>query len=128
MQTEAFMQLTTESVAPYKGGQMEIQNRGEGYLFRGEVETIVVEDNELRVRFAWLAKGEGFPPIPNKWVKNDRLDYVASLDIYSAGDIGPGSDGGGNRLNLCSQIIGEVVVLFPPDGSKLDRSKIEGLQ
>lgn len=127
MQTEAFMQITTESLAPFQGGQMEIQNQGEGYLFRGETATLVVEGKEFKARFAWLAKGEGFPPLPRKWVKADRLDYTASLEIYTASDIGPGSDGGPNRLCLNSSIVGETVVLYPPGTSTLDRSRVEGL-
>ena len=126
------MELTTQAVARFIGGQMEIQNEHEGYMFRGEIKTIAVENNELRVKFAWLAKGEGYPPFPKKWVNEDNLDYRASLEIYSASDIGPGStdDGieGDNRLCFSSQIVGETAVLFPPNGSKLDPAKVEGLQ
>ncbi len=109
---------------------MEITNEGEEYLYRGEIETIAVKDGELQVQFSWLAKGEGFPPLPEKWVKDDRLDYKASLEIYSANNIGPsgGEVGGGDRICLTSPIVGETVVLYPPDGSKLDPAKVEGLQ
>ena len=116
------MQLTTQAVEKYSGGQMEIQNQNEGYLFRGEVATIVVEDNELRVKFVWLAKGEGFPPLPKRWVKDDKLDYCANLEIYHASDLGDG------RLALHSPIVGELSVLFPPNGSKLEPAKVAGLQ
>ena len=124
------MQLTTQTVTRFIGGQVEIQNQDEGYMFRGEVKTIVVENNELRVKFAWLAKGEGYPPFPKKWVSDDNLDYVASLEIYSVSDIGSsGHDvGGDSRLCLNSSIVGETVVLFPPNGSKLDPAKVEGLR
>jgi hypothetical protein len=121
------MRLTTQDVERFKGGQMEIQNQGEGYLYRGEVTTIAVESNELRVNFAGLAKGEGYPPLPQKWVKDDRLDYAASLEICSAINVDPSSEDGGNRLCLQLSIVGEIVVLYPPDGSKLDPSKVEGL-
>ena len=124
------MRLTNEIVAQYVGGQMEIQNQGEGYLYRGEIKSIAVENNELKVKFAWLAKGEGFPPLPKKWVKDDRLDYAASLEIYSASDIGSSGHevGGDSRFCLNSPIVGETCVLYPPNGSKLDPSKVEGLQ
>lgn len=123
------MQVTSEMLARFVGGQMEIQNQGEGYIYRGEVKTIAVENNELKAQFAWVAKGEGFPPFPNKWVKDDNLDYAASLEIYSASNIGPsgGEVGGGDRLCFNSSIVGETVVLYPPDGSKLDPAKVEGL-
>jgi hypothetical protein len=110
-----------DRVTSYVGGQMEIQNPGEKYLYRGEVGQISVENNELRVNFNWLAKGEGFLPLPNRWVIEDGLDYSASLEIYSASDIGDG------RLCLNSPIVGETVVLYPKNGSRLDPAKVEGL-
>tara|TARA_Y100000310_G_scaffold184277_1_gene184413 strand:+ start:772 stop:1194 length:423 start_codon:yes stop_codon:yes gene_type:complete len=108
-------------VDKYVGGQVEVQNAGEGYMVRGEVERIAVEDNELRVRFAWLASAVGFPPLPTGWVKDDRLDYAAGLEIYTPSDIGEG------RVALNSFITGETIVLFPKDGSKLDPSQVDGL-
>ena len=117
------MQLTTQSVQQFIGGQLEVRNPGEGYLYRGEIATAVVEDNEFRVTCAWMAKmGED-----GKWTKDGELNYAASLEIYSVSDIGPGTEGS-NRLCLQSRIVGETVVLFPPDGSNLDRAQIEGLE
>ncbi len=123
------MKLTTEDVQRFVGGQMEVQNAGEGYIYRGEIETIAVENDELKVRFAWLAKGEGFPPIPTGWVKDDVLDYALSLEVCSVADIGStGHDfGGDSRIGISSFFIGETVVLFPPNGSKLDPAQVEGL-
>ena len=115
------MEVTNEILARFVGGQMEIQNQGEGYLYRGEVEAIAVEDNELQAKFTWLAKGEGFPPLPKKWVKDDQLDYAASLEIYTPSDIGDG------RLCFNSSIVGETVVLYPLNGSRLNPAKVEGL-
>ena len=121
------MRLTTAEVERFIGGQIEIHNQNEGYLYRGEIAAAVVENDEFHVKCAWLGKGEGFPSLPPRWVKDDNLDYAASLEIYAASDIGPGTEGG-NRLCLQSAIVGETVVLFPPDGSKLDRAKVEGLE
>ena len=120
------MNLTNDMLARYVGGQMEIQNQDEGYIFRGEVKTIAIVDNELRVEFVWLAKGEGYPPLPKKWVNQQKLDYVISLELCSVSNIGPGSDGGDDRTCLSASIVGETIVLFPPNGSKLDPVKVEG--
>jgi hypothetical protein len=116
-------------LAPFIGGQMEIQNSGEDYIFRGEVERAEVTNNELIVRFAWLGKNDGGPTRPSaEWTMNTRLDYSASLEVYVASDIGIG------RIAIESSIIGELGVFFPKgyknsDGeeSKLDRSRIKGL-
>jgi hypothetical protein len=114
--------FTNEKAGTYVGGQMEIQNDQEGYIFRGEIAEAVVFKGELKVRFSWLAKGEGFPPIPTRWVKDNNLDYSASLEIYGVSDIGDG------RLALNCPYTGELVVLFPPDGSKLDPNTVVDLQ
>lgn len=121
------MQLTTAVVVPFVGGQAEIQNRIEEYIFRGEIETIIVEGDELRIRFKWCAKGEGYPPIPTKWVNEPKLDYAVSLMTSSASNIRL-NIGGGNRLAINTGFVSnELIVLFPPDGSKLDPALVEGL-
>jgi hypothetical protein len=112
----------SERAKAYVGGQMEVQNPVERYFFRGEIETISADNEELRIHFKWVAKGEGYPPFPKRWVKSDKLDYAASLGIYQISDIGEG------RIALLSPITNETVVLFPPNGSKLDPSKVEGLE
>jgi hypothetical protein len=110
-----------EVVGAYAGGQIEIQNTMEAYLYRGEIREIVVKDDELRVKLKWCAKGEGFPPLPNRWVKADVVDYNINLSLYGVSNI---SDG---RICLSSPITNETAALFPKDGSKLDPSKVEGL-
>lgn len=116
------MRVTQKVAEAFVGGDMEIQNRGEDYLFRGPIERIVVEDDTLKVHFTWVARNDGGPSSPTStWTSDDRLDYAASLEIYSASDIGEG------RLCLTSSFTGELVVLFPPNGSKLDPARVAGL-
>ena len=117
------MEITTELLSRFVGGQLEIQNQKEGYPYRGEVESVEVDVDEdlIKVRFAWLANGEGYPPIPTRWVKDDRLDYSVSLMLSSA------SDNSNGRLTVNVYGVGEFLVFFPPDGSKLDPARVEGL-
>lgn len=118
------VELTPEMAARYAGGQIEVQNPNEGYLYRGEIATATVEgegdDASFSATLRWMAKGVG-DPLPSRWVNDTNLTYRASLLIYGVSDIGD------ERICLQSSIIGELVVLFPPDGSKLDPSKVEGL-
>lgn len=112
------MQLTPENVARFQRGQMEVQNQNEGYMYRGEVEAISVEANRLLVKFAWLAQ-----LTQSKWVKADlSLDYAINLEICNVNDIGD------SRICLMAPIVGEIIVLFPVNGSKLDPAKVHGLQ
>jgi hypothetical protein len=123
------MEITSAALAEYIGGQMEIQNLTDKYIHRGRIKTIVVDGNRLIVKFAWIANGEGFPSVLNKWVKIDKLDYVTNLENYSVRNIGSsGVDvGGDDRICFSSIIFGETIVLYPPNGSKLDPEKVEGL-
>ena len=109
-------------IKTYLCGQAEIQNPGERYIFRGEIGGVIVKDTQVSILFSWLAKGEGYPPIPTKWVKADPKPYDIDLEIYAVSDIGDG------RLCLNSSIVGETTVLFPHNGSSLDTSKVEGLE
>lgn len=123
------MRPTTETLAPFIGGQLEIQNRTEDYLFRGEIARVEVVDGNVKVRFAWLARNDGTPIRPNaEWTASDRFDYEASLEIYSVRE--PDQDG---RVFMMSNIVDELGVFFPrgyaPHGEpcQLDRSKVKGL-
>jgi hypothetical protein len=121
--------VTDALLASFVGGQMEIQNENENYIFRGEIKTIAVVGEDLVVKFAWLAKGKGDLSFPEGWIVDNNLDYSTNLGICSASNIGP-SDieiGGGDRICITSPMIGEIIVLYPPDGSKLDPAKVEGL-
>ncbi len=118
------MELTPEMAASYAGGQIEVQNPGEDYFYRGEIKTATVEGvgdgATFKVTLKWMAKGEG-RPLPTRWVNDTNLTYRASLLIYDASDIGDG------RILLQSGIVGEIATLFPPNGSKLDPSRVQGL-
>jgi hypothetical protein len=115
------MTPTAELLASFVGGQAEIQNPGEEYLCRGEISKATIQGTEVHLEFAWMAKGEGFPPLPKRWVAGNTRPYDIDLQIYSTSDIGNG------RICFNSTILGELATLFPPDGSKLDPTKVEGL-
>tara|TARA_Y100000310_G_C20623906_1_gene784808 strand:- start:496 stop:870 length:375 start_codon:yes stop_codon:yes gene_type:complete len=120
------MELSTGDLQRFVGGQLEIQNPGDGYFFRGEVEKVSIEgegfDAELVVRFSWLAKASGESPVPGNWENHDDLDYGVSLLIAAPSDIGD------NRLCLNMASTGELAVFFPPDGSRLDPARVKGLE
>jgi hypothetical protein len=116
------MSVTIERFLKYVGGQMEIQNPGQGYCCRGEVKGIQMSGNTLHADFVWLAKAKEYPPVPTGWEVDERREYEISLDICGFSDIGHG------RSVIQCPMIGEIVVFFPPDGSKLDPSVVQGLE
>lgn len=110
--------MTIDDLPVYVGGQAEIQNPGEGYLYRGTIKEIRLEGSTLKIGFTWLAKGVGYPPVPTSWVRDEKLTYEAAIAPQSVSDMGPGREGG-SRL-LAYTYSGEMVLLIPPDGGKLE--------
>ncbi|MFC1721758.1 hypothetical protein ACFL0Z_02500 [Patescibacteria group bacterium] len=120
------MDLTTEVLSKYVGGQLEIQNKIEEYLFRGEIANASVtdgEDKELKIQFRWIAKGDGYPPLPTKWVNHEDTNYAVSLMTANHTD-----QGNGRLVVQTGFVSNELLVFLPPSGSKLDPKKVEGLQ
>jgi hypothetical protein len=110
--------ITTQTLKPYVGGQVEIQNASKGYLYRGEIEDVEVQNGNMVVTFAWMAKGIDFPPVPSGWRLLSSTLYGVRLSRFDAKNLGPG-EVGGDRLGLISN--DETIVFFPPDGSKLQK-------
>lgn len=111
------MELTQEMADRFVGGQLEVQNRNEGYLYRGEIATVEIAGGNITVTFNWFAQmKEDF-----EWSGSEPTPYTVSLLIYSVSDIGDG------RVSLYSYITGETTVLFPPGGSTLDPAKVRNL-
>ncbi len=118
-------ELTTERLAQFVGGQLEIQNASERYLYRGTLKSVVVEGTELHAEFLWVAKGEAFPPIPKRWVmENDqaKLRYATEFTLYEEVKVGE------DRICLHSSIVGETLLFVPKGGeSWLDPANIDVL-
>ena len=119
------MELTSGTVAHYIGGQLHVRNRGECYLYCGEIKTATVESTEsgklLKITLAWNAEGEGYPHPIRRWVNNTNLAYEARLRRQLVTDLQDGC------ISLHSPDTGEVAVLFPPNDRQLDPSEVEGL-
>ncbi len=114
------MKLTFEELSKYVGGQMEIQNP-EISLFRGQIKSATVKDDELQVQFAWLARDEGYPGRPTRWVRDAHLDnerFFLHIDkFWSTED---------RTLIINCSYTGERAILFLPDRRLLDSSEITG--
>jgi hypothetical protein len=118
------IKLTQSQLDRYVGGQIEITMPGAGEVYRGEIATAVLDGDVIHFTMTWMAANT-FPP--NDWTKDDKLTYDLELRVFfTIQDIGPGSEGG-NRLLLESPPLDERIVLYPPDGSRLDPSRVVGL-
>ncbi len=115
------MQLTTQLLEAFINGQLEIQNQIEGYIYRGEIENVDVTNNELNVVFKWLAKGNELP-LPSEWINENNKTYSLNLEMSNINDI----DELG-RIILNSAISNDLLVFYPPNGSKLNPKEIKGL-
>lgn len=115
------MEFDTKRLAAFKGGQIEIHNEGEGYLYRGEVTDAEVSDSSMSVMLGWLARSKEYPPT-GEWVMDTKPMYELSTLFCDIVDLGDG------RLMLLSYAVGERVVFFLPGHSDFDTSKIEGFR
>ena len=122
------MELSAELLQKYVGGELELQNERFGHCYRGQIKTMEIRKGRLWVTFNWIAKAVDYPPFPTKWAIDKWEDYHPLLSSFSATNIGPSGPeiGGSDRLFLEFPVLGDKVVLFPPDGSKLDPSRIQG--
>ena len=130
------MNLTTEDLQRFIGGQLELQNSREGLLIRGEISaatmgTFMRENDTLKIELAWVGKNDGSPHAPSsEWSADPDLGlrYNAVLMMTSVTPIGEG------RLFLQTPTLGEVVTLFSKrelesrdGGCTFNRSRIKGL-
>ena len=114
------MQLSNSVLAGFVGGDVEIQNPNEGYLYRGPTTNLKVENGILKIEFEWMAQGEGYPPIPSRWVSTNKTKYEADLMFCS--EMKEDSLG---RIVFTYNAVGEIVVIFPVNGSKLGIEKVK---
>lgn len=114
------MNLTTENMARFVGGQLEIVGTGaDEYRYRGQINKIEVVPDDvsipgggqpatLHIEFDYICEMKpniGFVPSENK-------PYDISLVICGVSDIGM------NRIALNSSIVNEMSVFYPPNHNK----------
>ena len=119
--------LMTEELARFQNsGQVEVSSFALRYLYVGEIRYAVVEGWQLRIGFVWVLSGRGFPPTPKEWVMDsNRNSYVIDLKDYQVANIGPGMEGGGDRMWIHSKF--ESLMFYPPDGKKFDSARSQEL-
>ena len=122
------MELTTDVVGKYVGGQLERKGQNGDVVHRGKIGAASVEgegdDVVLKVWLIWV----GTQDSQGHWVNDsDNLDYEAALPSFGVAEFEPGRGGVGTNLLLYSPTVEERLVFFPPDGSTLDPAEIAGL-
>ena len=117
--------LTTKDLAPFLDGQVEVTKFRKGCVYVAHIGRLVVEGNQLRMGFPLVLNGDGYPPFPRHWVRDDsRNSCVLDLGKYLVADIGPSMEGGGNRWFLQSADRSDSVILYPADGRKFDQRAV----
>ena len=114
-QTELTPSKLDLRLSGFRGGEIEVQNQGEGFVNRGIIESAGIKGGDLEVRVSRFARMTS----PGVWVEADTKRYKASLEIFGVSEIGNG------RLCFQSRITEERTVLYPPNGSKLDWSRVQ---
>ena len=110
------MNLTTELLARYIGGDVLVRSIVGNYLYRGPCMEIEVDTDTLWIRFSWLAKnGGGLLRPTDVWENTDRLEHMMKLVGHAVHELPDGC------VYLDLTLTNESVVFFPPSGEKLDR-------
>lgn len=115
------MQLTTELLNRFVGGQCEIHSERDEYIFCGEVKSAIVEGLHIELEFSWVASGVGGVP-PRGWKKHDHHQRGITLiaaDIFEEV---------GGVISIATPISKMKVRFFPPHIGPLDPKKVEGLE
>ncbi len=118
------MQLVTEMLAVFDGGDVAFTNVDENRLYRGQVRSAVVNrDNTLRITLEWLARNNGSRTRPTKrWTKvQDSGDLVMKLEECIVTVAGFG------RIQVNATMLDTIFILHPYGGSKLKPENVEGL-
>ncbi len=113
------MSSAEEFFQSFNGGQLEIQNLTEGYIYRGEISKIAIDKHQLNTMFNWCAKGIGFPP--TKWVKDEKNSHKVSLAEAVA------SNKKGSLVIDTGPTLKELLIFYPPGESDFDPEKVKGL-
>jgi hypothetical protein len=114
-----------EELLVYVGGQMLIVKCGQAAsMFCGEIAQIVpIGSNEICFKMKWMAKGDG-----DRWKVTDKLEHRISMEVFIGYNVGPEQSGGDCVFMFSTKAKGDWIVLYPPDGSRLDRASVEGLE
>ena len=120
------MNLTHERLIEFIGGQIEIQSQKEESTLRGEISHAAIEggvNGTIIIGVKWIAKAVGYPR-PVYWVREKPQDgYTVGRMTYSTENIGPGLTGG-DRILIRMPLFGEIAILCPPDGDRLDYADV----
>ena len=114
------MELTTESLARFVGGGVEIRSLVGNYLYKGMCLEIDVEADTLCLRFTSLVKNKGGPYLPSAdWQQTHCPDYLMSLIGHTVHDLRDG------RLCLELSLTNESIVFSPPGTEDPNRSRVQ---
>lgn len=120
------MELTTEYMRRFIGGQHEIFSHFENYRYRSQIKNIQVEDDPGQAGFTGQAAnlvveyeyccefvaGEGGSGNEYGFKPSENRTFTLALSIAGASEIGNG------KLCVNAPVVGEMSVFYPPTHHK----------
>ncbi len=101
------MHLDINTILPYRGGQIEVHNAREDYLFRGQINKLILKDDVLIITLAWITNARGHAQ-SLRWVRAEVRAHQVKLEEY---ELIPTQDA---SLRFQSPSIGELIILSLP--------------
>lgn len=112
------MQLTTEVVKHYEGGQLRLYDFMLDEMYRAEIKRALVEQGHLKLALKWVARlGDD-----GQWYVFESRGHTVDLHFTSFKRVS------NNRIRYRAPNHEVGMLFLPGDGSKLDPRNVIGLQ
>jgi hypothetical protein len=121
------MHLTQVVASRFVFGQVETRKKGRQYILRGDIEIIVTNQGTLDIVCHWVAIKDTSNHSPHSWVLCKLRNFSYQIDQYRY-DEDELKETGVLRLTNPNDPYEDEILLYTPDGSRLDPQHVEGIE
>lgn len=121
------MRINQEIAKRFVYGQIETSKTGRQYVLRGDIEIIVISNGQLEIVCHWVALKDTSKSSTGKWVvcKIRSFKYVVAHYHYNEDRF---AAIGVLELTNPDDPYEDQIMLYPPDGDRLDPKHVEGIE
>ena len=121
------MHLTQTVASRFSYGQVETRKKGRQYILRGDIEIIVTNQGTLDIVCHWVALKDTSKSKPHRWVLCKLRTFSYQIDQYSY-DEQELNETGVLRLVNPDDPYEDEILLYPPEGNRLDPKHVDGIE
>lgn len=121
------MRINQEIARRFTFGQIETRKRDRQYILRGDIEIIVIGNGRLEIVCHWVALKDISESSDGKWTSCHIRSFAYVVDQYHF-DEQRLQETGTLELTNPNDPYEDQIVLYPPDGDRLDPRHVEGIE